>query len=86
LPDWYLVAGCLYQTVWNVVTGRPPEAGILNYDLAYFGGGSPWVLGTEGDREVLTFIDGDLANDPDPAMSSSAGPGLPHIRQRGEMR
>ena len=36
LPDWYLVAGCLYQTVWNVVTGQPPEAGILDYDLAYF--------------------------------------------------
>jgi hypothetical protein len=36
LPGWYLVAGCLYQTVWNVVTGRPPEAGILDYDLAYF--------------------------------------------------
>jgi hypothetical protein len=38
LPDWYLVAGCLYQTVWNVVTGAPPEAGILDYDLAYFDG------------------------------------------------
>lgn len=36
LPGWYLVAGCLYQTVRNVVTGRPPEAGILDYDLAYF--------------------------------------------------
>jgi uncharacterized protein len=36
LPGWYLVAGCLYQTVWNVVTGRPPESGILDYDLAYF--------------------------------------------------
>jgi hypothetical protein len=36
LPDWYLVAGCLYQTIWNVVTGQPPEAGILDYDLAYF--------------------------------------------------
>ncbi len=35
LPDWYLAAGCLYQTVWNVVTGQPPEAGILDYDLAY---------------------------------------------------
>ena len=23
LPGWYLVAGCLYQTVWNTVTGRP---------------------------------------------------------------
>jgi uncharacterized protein len=36
LPGWYLVAGCLYQTVWNVVTGQPPEAGILDYDLVYF--------------------------------------------------
>ena len=36
LPGWYLVAGCLYQTVWNVVSGQPPEAGILDYDLAYF--------------------------------------------------
>jgi len=38
LPGWYLVAGCLYQTAWNVVTGQPPEAGILDYDLAYFDG------------------------------------------------
>ena len=36
LPSWYLMAGCLYQTVWNVVTGQPPEAGILDYDLGYF--------------------------------------------------
>jgi uncharacterized protein len=36
LPGWYLVAGCLYQTVWNVVTGEPADAGILDYDLAYF--------------------------------------------------
>jgi uncharacterized protein len=36
LPGWYLVAGCFYQTVWNTVTGQPPEAGILDYDLAYF--------------------------------------------------
>ncbi|MGE5286372.1 MAG: nucleotidyltransferase family protein [Micromonosporaceae bacterium] len=35
LPGWYLVAGCLFQTVWNVVTGRPPEAGIRDYDLGY---------------------------------------------------
>src|SRR5262249_57523933 len=38
LPGWYLVAGCLDQTVWNAVTGQPPEAGILDYDLAYFDG------------------------------------------------
>jgi hypothetical protein len=26
--------------------------------------GAPRVLGIEGDREVLTFIDGEVANDP----------------------
>ena len=36
LPGWYLVAGCLCQTVWNVASGQPPEEGILDYDLAYF--------------------------------------------------
>lgn len=36
LPHWYLAAGCLCQTVWNVVTSQPPEAGILDYDLVYF--------------------------------------------------
>src|ERR1051326_5606350 len=35
LPGWYLVAGALCQTVWNVTTGQPPEAGILDYDLVY---------------------------------------------------
>ncbi|MBA9054477.1 hypothetical protein HDA42_003655 [Streptomyces costaricanus] len=36
LPGWYLTAGCLFQTVWNVVTGRPPGRGIKDYDLFYF--------------------------------------------------
>jgi uncharacterized protein len=50
LPGWYLVAGCLYQTVWNVVTGQPPEAGILDYDLAYFDGSD---LSCEAEDEVI---------------------------------
>jgi hypothetical protein len=36
LPGWYVTAGCLFQTVWNVVTGRPPAAGIRDYDVFYF--------------------------------------------------
>jgi uncharacterized protein len=36
LPGWYLTAGCVVQTVWNVVTGRPPAHGIQDYDLFYF--------------------------------------------------
>ena len=36
LPEWYLASGCIFQTVWNVVTGQHPEAGIADYDLVYF--------------------------------------------------
>ncbi|GIJ72167.1 nucleotidyltransferase family protein [Virgisporangium ochraceum] len=39
LPGWYLTAGCVFQTVWNVVTGRPATSGIRDYDLFYFDGG-----------------------------------------------
>jgi uncharacterized protein len=35
LPDRYVAAGCLYQTVWNVLDGHPPERGISDYDLIY---------------------------------------------------
>ncbi|KAM0548061.1 hypothetical protein ACHAPJ_010119 [Fusarium lateritium] len=35
LPNWYLAAGALTQTVWNVVTDRDPEQGINDYDLIY---------------------------------------------------
>jgi aminoglycoside phosphotransferase (APT) family kinase protein len=36
---------------------------LRHLEVAGFGG-SPRLLGIEGDREVLTFIDGDVANDP----------------------
>lgn len=36
LPDWYLTAGCLFQTVWNVLDGHPPRRGIRDYDVFYF--------------------------------------------------
>jgi hypothetical protein len=36
LPQWRLVAGCLYQTVWNHLTSRPPGTGIRDYDVIYF--------------------------------------------------
>lgn len=36
LPGWYLTAGCVFQTVWNVVTHRSPDGGIKDYDVFYF--------------------------------------------------
>jgi hypothetical protein len=36
LPDAWLVAGCLFQTVWNLRSGLPPTANIKDYDAFYF--------------------------------------------------
>lgn len=36
VPDWWLTAGALFQTVWNVLDGRAPNAGIRDYDVFYF--------------------------------------------------
>lgn len=38
LPDAWLVSGSLYQTVWNVMTGRPHLHGIKDFDIIYFDG------------------------------------------------
>ncbi len=36
LPNWYLTAGCVCQTMWNRLTGRDPAYGICDYDVFYF--------------------------------------------------
>ena len=36
LPDWLLVAGALYNRVWNELTGRPPHQFINDLDVFYF--------------------------------------------------
>lgn len=43
LLQWRLVAGCLYQTVWNVLTGRARRTGINDYDLIYFDHDLSWA-------------------------------------------
>jgi uncharacterized protein len=60
LPDAWLVAGCLFQTVWNLQSGRPPEADIKDYDLFYFNAED---LSEAGERTVQARVDallGDL--------------------------
>ncbi len=42
LPDAWLVSGCLVQTVWNVLTGRPVDFGIADYDVFYFDPDTSW--------------------------------------------
>lgn len=36
LPNCHLVAGCLYQAVWNALSGNPPAFAIKDYDVFYF--------------------------------------------------
>ena len=42
LPDCWLVAGCLFQTVWNAIAGRPLADGIKDYDIFYFDEDLSW--------------------------------------------
>lgn len=36
LPQWRLVSGAVYQSVWNALTGRALGYGIKDYDVVYF--------------------------------------------------
>ena len=36
LPNAWLVAVCLFQTLWKAQSGRPPGAAIKDYDIFYF--------------------------------------------------
>jgi hypothetical protein len=39
LPDWMVFSGAIYQPVLNHLTGRAPDHGIKDYDLAYYDAG-----------------------------------------------
>lgn len=49
LPNSWLVAGCLFQTIWNLRSGRPPESDIKDYDIFYFDASD---LSEERERQV----------------------------------
>ncbi|MBI4923856.1 MAG: nucleotidyltransferase family protein [Devosia nanyangense] len=36
LPDWLLVAGAIYNVVWNRLTDRPALTGVKDIDVFYF--------------------------------------------------
>jgi uncharacterized protein len=58
LPDGWLVAGCLFQTVWNLRGGRTPEADIKDYDIFYF---DPTDLSAQAEHAVQRRVDATLA-------------------------
>jgi hypothetical protein len=42
LDDVWLVAGCLYQAVWNQRAGRAADWGVKDYDIFYFDPDTSW--------------------------------------------
>lgn len=42
LQDWMLASGCIYQTLWNHLTGRDADHGIKDFDLFYFDPDLSW--------------------------------------------
>lgn len=52
LPGWYLAAGGVSQTVWNVRHGFDPAQGIKDYDLVYYD--------PEADRDAGRAIEGQV--------------------------
>lgn len=59
LEDGWLVAGCLFQTVWNLQAGRAPEDGIKDYDLFYFDASD---LSAEAEARVQAHVEDALAS------------------------
>jgi hypothetical protein len=54
LADWWLTAGCLAQTVWNMSAGRSVGEGIRDYDLIYYEDDPSW----EAEDAVIQRIRG----------------------------
>ena len=61
LPDCWLGAGCVAQTVWNAAHGKPPAADIGDYDVVYFDGSD---LTEEGERGVAVSVQQAMADLP----------------------
>ncbi|WP_103352096.1 nucleotidyltransferase family protein [Amycolatopsis sp. CA-128772] len=55
LPGWYVTAGCVVQTVWNVLTGRAATHGIEDYDLFYH---DPADLSWAAEDQVIRAVTG----------------------------
>ena len=60
LPDGWLVAGCLFQTVWNLRSGALPAAGIKDYDFFYFDASDMSAAGEEAVQDQVAAALADL--------------------------
>lgn len=57
LPDWRVFSGAVYQTVWNAVTERAPDAGLRDYDVGYFDASD---LSYDAEDHVIRRVDAAL--------------------------
>ncbi|HXC25616.1 MAG TPA: nucleotidyltransferase family protein [Gemmatimonadaceae bacterium] len=60
LPSWYLGAGCIAQTIWNVAHAKPATVDIADYDIVYF---DP-DLSAEAESDVARCVHVQLADLP----------------------
>lgn len=65
LPDHLLVAGAIYNLVWNRLTGRPDLTGINDIDVFYFDGSD---LGWDAEDVVIKRLDRRFAHLPLPVQ------------------
>jgi uncharacterized protein len=61
LKDSWLVAGSLFETVWNIRSGRPARENIADYDLFYFDGSDTSYEAEDTHIRRLPGVFGDLA-------------------------
>ena len=61
LPDCYLSAGCVAQTVWNAAHDKPPAADISDYDVVYFDAAD---LTGNGENEATAVVRNAMADLP----------------------
>jgi hypothetical protein len=59
LPDCWLVAGCLFQTIWNLQAGRSPGADIKDYDIFYF---DPMDQSSVAEAHVQSHVESTLGD------------------------
>ncbi|HEY4214007.1 MAG TPA: nucleotidyltransferase family protein [Steroidobacteraceae bacterium] len=60
LANGWLVAGCLFQTAWNLQAGRAPTADIKDYDLFYFDANDTSEIGEQLVQARVDEVLGDL--------------------------
>jgi hypothetical protein len=66
LPQWYLGAGGIAQTVWNYLSGNAPTAHIQDLDLIYF---EAEDLGEEHERQRAEEVRALFQDIPSPLTS-----------------